>query len=198
MQEYRFWKVFTGGCKIRIQAKAQRHKHQNRYKKIVQREAKRKKYHAKVGKYMKFKILNLPNLCRNIEFEKFSPTGISSENEQKHTDTNINTNTKNRATRSETKKIPCESRKIHEIQNLCKDVDFEKFLPIGLRSEWKTPLSLCAKHALMINNNITWWKTLVSLHKCGLTLTHDTRLVENTIITLRKCIHLVEATVITS
>ena len=34
-------------------------------------------------------------------------------------------------------------------------------------------MSLCAKHAFMINNSITWWKTLVSLHKHGPTLTHD-------------------------
>ena len=85
-------------------------------------------------------IQNLPNLCRNIDFEKFLPIGVRSEYEQKQNDTNINTDAKNRAARSETKKNPCESRKIHEIQNLpnlCRNIDFEKFLPIGVRSEYE-------------------------------------------------------------
>ena len=51
------------------------------------------------------KIFNLPKLCRNIDFEKFLPIGVRSEYEQKQNDTNINTGTKNRAARSETKKI---------------------------------------------------------------------------------------------
>ena len=139
--------------------------------KTVQREAKRKKIPCESRKI--HEIQNLPNLCRNIDFEKFSPIGIRSEYNQKHNNTNINTDTTNRATRCETEAIPCESKKIHGLQNLCKDVDFEKLSPIGLRSEWKTPLSFCTKHAFMINNSITWWNSLVSLHKHVLTRTHD-------------------------
>jgi hypothetical protein len=76
------------------------------------------------------KIQNLPNLLKNVVFVKLSPIGVRSEYEQKQNDMNINTDAKNRAARSETKKKSCESRKIHEIQNLPnlrKNTDFEKF-----------------------------------------------------------------------
>ena len=40
------------------------------------------------------KIQNLPNLCRDIDFEKFSPIGVRPEYEQKHKNRKINTDAK--------------------------------------------------------------------------------------------------------
>ena len=81
------------------------------------------------------------NQCRyDSMLEKLMWITTTPDYGQKHNNANVNTDAKNRATRSETKKISRESQNMHKISNLLnlsRNIDFEKFLLVDVRTEYE-------------------------------------------------------------